>query len=172
MIGWFRRRKQFPLQRIGFHSATELMDGVNELVDTLKTLMNRGITQVGDFIDAAQFLHHLGSNGGGGHFAAAGFKFVHDFIDGVFQGNETDGPFLARFGQAVDELSPIEGFMRSIAFHDPEIRTLHLLVSSKAIGAAKTFSAATNTGAIARLARINDLIVIRPALGATHGVKD
>jgi hypothetical protein len=51
-------RKQFPLKRIWFYSASQRVDRIHELVDVLKALVNRRVTQVSDFIDPAQFLEH------------------------------------------------------------------------------------------------------------------
>jgi len=61
--------------------------------------------------------------------------------------------------------------MRAIAFHHPQIGALDFFISREAISAAQTFATPANAGTIARLAGIDDLIITRPALGATHSIE-
>src|SRR6266567_1972591 len=56
------RREQFPLERIRLDSTTKRMDCIYKLIDIVKALVHGGVTQIGHFIDAAQFLEHFGSN--------------------------------------------------------------------------------------------------------------
>src|SRR6266705_2177499 len=53
------RRKQFPLKGIWFYSAAKRMNGINKLIDILKSLVHRGVTQIRHFIDPTQFLENF-----------------------------------------------------------------------------------------------------------------
>ena len=61
--------------------------------------------------------------------------------------------------------------MGSITFHDAQIRTLDLFVGSKAILTLQAFTTTTDTGAIPRLTGVDDFVIPRPALGATHSME-
>jgi hypothetical protein len=171
MIHNLIRRKQFALLRVWFRLPTESLNGIHELIDIIEPPMHRRITQVSDFIDAAQFLQNFGANVGGLDFATAGFEIVHDFIDELFEGEQTGGAFFESFGNAARKLAPIEWFVGAVAFHHPKVRAFDLFVSSESVSAFKTLATAANAGAIARLSGINHLVITRAALGATHSVK-
>src|SRR5438132_10761540 len=53
------RRKQFPLKRIGFYATPQRVNGIYKLIDVLESLIHRRITQIGDFIDGAEFFEHF-----------------------------------------------------------------------------------------------------------------
>src|SRR4029453_6621399 len=57
-------RKQFPLQCVRFHPAAESVNGIHKFIDILKSLVHGGVTQIGHLIDPAQFVEHLGADGG------------------------------------------------------------------------------------------------------------
>src|SRR5438876_9715705 len=61
--------------------------------------------------------------------------------------------------------------MCSIAFHYAKVRALNFFIGREAKFALQTFAATTDTGAIARLTGIDDFVITRPALGATHSVE-
>src|SRR5437762_4647985 len=60
--------------------------------------------------------------------------------------------------------------MCSITLHNTEIRAFDFFISGEAIFAFQTFAAAADARAIPRLTGIDDLVITRPALGATHSV--
>src|SRR6266487_1665538 len=95
---------------------------------------------------------------------------MHDVIDNLFQRDEASRAFLKRLRNAAGQFAPIERLMGAIPFHHTQIRTLDFFVGGEAIAAAKAFAAAADTGTIPGLARIDDLVITRPALGATHSV--
>src|SRR6187551_1690899 len=110
------------------------MNGVNKLIDILKTAMNRGVTQIGDFIDPPQFLQDLGPDCRGRDFASARLELVHNFVYSRFKRHKADRAFFACFGHTVDELASVERLMCSVAFDNAEITSLDLLVCREAIG--------------------------------------
>ena len=61
--------------------------------------------------------------------------------------------------------------MCPVAFHYAQIRALDLLVSGEAIFAIQAFAATTDARGIPRLTGIDDLVITRPAPGATHSVE-
>src|SRR5205809_4984772 len=61
--------------------------------------------------------------------------------------------------------------MCSITLHNTEIRAFDFFISGKAIFALQTFAAAADARTIPRLTGIDDLVITRPALGATHSVE-
>jgi hypothetical protein len=126
MIGGFV--EQFGLEGIGFDAPAECMNFIDETLDILKAAVNRRVAQVGDLIDLAQLLQHLVADQGGGNFAPARFKFVHDIVDRLFERHETDRTFFARFRDAVGEFPAVEDFMGAIPFDDPQIRSLDFFV--------------------------------------------
>src|SRR5437016_9885724 len=133
--------------------------------------MDRGVTEIRDFIDTAQFFEDLCPNSGGLDLAVAGFQIVHDFIDELLEGQQTGGALLESFGNAPSELPSIERLVSAIALHHAQVRALDLLVGGEAISAFEALAAPANAGAIARLTGIDDLVITRAALGATHSVK-
>src|SRR5204862_3342255 len=72
---------------------------------------------------------------------------------------------------AASGFAPIEGLMRSISFHRPQIRSFDFLIRGKAIFAVETFAPTADARTIPRLTGIDDLVITRPALGATHSIK-
>jgi hypothetical protein len=60
--------------------------------------------------------------------------------------------------------------MGSVTFHHAQVGALDLFVGSEAIPTLQTFTTTTDTGAIPRLTGIDDLVITRPALGATHSM--
>ncbi|HEX5177341.1 MAG TPA: hypothetical protein VFV83_09945, partial [Chthoniobacteraceae bacterium] len=81
-----------------------------------------------DLIDLAQFSQYPVADHGGGNFAPARLEFVHNVINRLFERDETDGPFFARFRDAIGEFPAVEDFMSAITFDDPQIRSLDLFV--------------------------------------------
>ena len=97
------------------------MDGIHKLINILKPLINRGVTQIGDLIDLAQFFEHLRADCRGKNFASASLEFVHNLIHHILEGEETGGTFFKGFGDAASELAPIERLMFSVAFDHAQI---------------------------------------------------
>src|SRR5438034_2420469 len=56
------RRKQFPLKRIWFYSASQRVDGIHELVDVVEALVNRRVTQVSDRFRSEEHTSELQSH--------------------------------------------------------------------------------------------------------------
>src|SRR5882762_7593513 len=52
-------RKKLALRGVGFDPAPELLNRIDKLLHVLEPPMHRGVSQVGDFIDIAQFLQHF-----------------------------------------------------------------------------------------------------------------
>src|SRR5262249_16932478 len=152
----------------GFRCFAQRANCINELIDIFKSPMHRSVTQIGDLIDAAQFFKDFSADGARLNFAATGFEIMHDFIDYLLERKQTGASFLERFGNTAGEFAAIERLVRAVALHDSQIRALDLLVSRETISAFKTLTAAPNARAIARLPGINDLVITRAALGATH----
>ena len=62
------------------------MDRIDELIDIFEAAMDGRVTEIGNFIDAAQFFENLRADRGRLNFAPAGFEIVHDFIDQLLEG--------------------------------------------------------------------------------------
>src|SRR5207248_5215220 len=75
-----------------------------------------------------------------------------------------------RLGQTVDQLAPIKRLMGTIALDHAEIGALDFFVGGIPISAFQTFESASNAKAFPGLARIDHLILPRPALWTTHSV--
>src|SRR6266576_397976 len=96
---------------------------------------------------------------------------MHNFVHHLFQGHETDRAFLKSFCETAGKFAPIERLMRAIAFHHPQIGALDFFVSCEAISAAQTLATPANAGTIPRFTGIDDLVITRAALGATHSIE-
>src|SRR5207244_4042410 len=96
---------------------------------------------------------------------------VHNLVHHIFQGKKTGGTFFKCFRDAGGEFAPIKRFMCSVTLHHAQVRALDFFIGREAIFTLQTFATATDTGAIARLTGIDDLVITRPALGATHSVE-
>ena len=147
------------------------MNGIDELIDILKSLIHGRVTQIGHFIDRAEFFEHFRANHRRQNFAATGFQFVDNLVHNILQRKKTRRTFFKRFRDAGGQFTPIKRFMCSIALHNTEVRALDLLISGVAIFTFQTFAAAADAGGIPRLTGIDDLVITRPALGATQSVK-
>jgi hypothetical protein len=147
------------------------MNGIHKLIDVLKLLIHGGVTQLCHFINPTQFFEHYGDNVRRRNLTAARFKLVHDFIHRVFQGKKTSGTFFESFRDADGQFPPIKWFMGSVTLHHAQIGALDFFVRSKAILTLQTFAATTDTRTIPRLTGIDDLVITRPALGATHSMR-
>ena len=147
------------------------MNGIYKLIDFLKSLINRRVTQIGDFIERAEFFEYFGANNRRQYFAPTGFQLVHNLLNHILKRKKTGGPFFKRLGDAGSKFAPVERFMCSITLHHTEVRAFDFLISSEAIFTLQTFAAAADARSIPRLTGIDDLVITRPALGATHSVK-
>ncbi len=78
--------------------------------------------------------------------------------------------FSKRFGNAAGEFASIERFMGPVTFDHAQVGALDFFIGRKSISAFQAFTAATNARAIARLSRVDNFIITRAALGATHSV--
>src|SRR5260370_41748885 len=96
---------------------------------------------------------------------------MHNFVHHLLQCKKTSRAFFKSLRDAGGEFAPIKRLMCSIAFHYPQIRSFDFLIRGKAIFAFQTFAAAADARTIPRLTGIDDLVITRPALGATHSVK-
>src|SRR6267142_3563194 len=149
----------------------ERMNGVYKLIDILEPLVHRGVAQIRHLIDCSEFSEHFRANYRRWDFASAGLQLVNNVIHHLFQGKETGGTFFESFRDTTSQFASVERFMRSIAFHHAQIRALNFFIRSKTIFAFQAFTSTTNAGSIPRLTGIDDLVVTRPALGATHSVE-
>src|SRR6266480_5587179 len=165
------RRKQFPLERIGFYPAAKRMNGIHKLVNILKSLVHRGVTQVRHFVDRAQFFEHFSANCLRRNFTASRFQFVDDFVHHILQCKKTGRAFLKSFRDASSQFAAIKRLMCSVTFHYAQVRPLDFLIGSKAIFAFQTFATASDARTIPRLTGIDDFVITRPALGATHSME-
>ena len=59
VISW---GKQFPLKRIWLYSQHQGVDGMHKLVNILKALVNRRVTQVSHLINPRSFFKHFRAN--------------------------------------------------------------------------------------------------------------
>lgn len=89
MACWFGR-KQFPLERIGFHAAAERLNCVDKLIDLFETPVHGGISQVRDLVDFAQLLQDFRADSGRRNFPAAGLELMHNFIHRFLERDEAD----------------------------------------------------------------------------------
>ena len=96
---------------------------------------------------------------------------MHDFIHRVFQGKKARGTLFEGFRDAGGQFATVKRFMRSVAFHHAQVGAFDLFVGSKTILTLQTFATTTDTGAIPRLTGVDDLVITRPALGATHSME-
>jgi hypothetical protein len=103
-------------------------------------------------------------------FATAGLDVVHYVVNCLLESHEADWPLLARFRETGHELAAIERLMCAVALYHTQFRALDLLVGREAVGALQTDTTASDAGAITRLARIDDFVVTKSALGTTHSV--
>src|SRR4029453_18817873 len=132
--------------------------------------MDRGVTEIGDLVDATKLLEHLSANRGRLNLGAARFQFVDDVIDQLLQGQQTRRTLFESLGDAARKLATIERLVRPVALDHAQVRALDFLVSRKTISALEALAAPANAGAIARLSGIDNLVITRAALGATHKV--
>jgi len=165
------RREKFPLFRIRFWLLAQGMNCIHKLIDIVEPPVDRGVAEIGDLIDSAQFLQNFRADRGRLNLATAGFEIVNDFIDELLEGQQTGGTLLKSLGDAAGELASIERLMSAISFDHAQVGAFDFLISRKSISAFQAFTAATNTRAIARLAGVDNFIITRAALGATHSVK-
>src|SRR4029077_7306105 len=114
------------LKRIWFYSASQRVDGIHELIDVLKALVNRRVTQVSDLINPAQLFKHSRADPRRGNFASAGLEFMHDVVHHVLQRKQTGGTLLESFGDAGSKFAAVERLMCSVGFYHAQIRTLGL----------------------------------------------
>ena len=96
---------------------------------------------------------------------------MHNFVHYFFQSEKAGRPFFKSFRDATGQFSPIERFMCSVTFYHPQIGALDFLIGCKAIFAFQTFTTTANARTIPRLTGIDDLVITRPALGATHSME-
>jgi hypothetical protein len=147
------------------------VNGIHKLVYILELLVHRGVPQIGHFIDRAQFFEHFGTDYGRWNFASARFELVDNLVYRIFQGKKAGGTFFERFRDAGGQFATIKWFMGSVTFHHAQIGALDFFVRRKAILALQAFATTPDTGAIPRLTGIDDLVITRPALGATHSME-
>ena len=97
--------------------------------------MHRREPQVSDLIDITQLGHHVSADLRGSDFAAAGFDFVNNVVDRLFEDDETDRTLLAGLGQTIDELASIEWLVGTITFDDTEVGALDFFIGCVPISA-------------------------------------
>src|SRR5438874_10323000 len=165
------RGKQFPLKGIGFYATPQSVNGIDKFIDILKSLIHRRVTQIGHFIDRPEFFEHFGANRRRRNFAPAGFQLVHNLVHHILQGKKTGGTLFKSFRDAGGKFAPIKRFMCPVTLHHAQVRALDFFIGREAIFALQTFATTTDTGAVARLTGIDDFVITRPALGATHSVE-
>src|SRR5205823_11164012 len=110
----FLRWKKFSLLRVRLYPTTQCLNRVDKFIGLLKTAMDRGETEISDFIDVAQLRHHVGSDLRRSDLASTGFDFMNDIVHRLFQKDETDRTFLTGLGQTVNQLAPIKRLMGTI----------------------------------------------------------
>ena len=97
------------------------MNGIHKLINILKSLVHRRVTQIRYFINLTQFFEHFGSNSRGRNFPPAGFKFVHNLVYHFLQHKKTGRAFFKGFRDAGSEFAPVKWLMCSITFYHPQV---------------------------------------------------
>src|SRR4030095_11776650 len=105
------------------------------------------------------------------NFASARFQVMHNFAHDILEREKTGRAFFKGFRDARSEFAPVERLVCSVTLHHAQSRAFDFLVGGKARFAFHTFAAPADARTIPRLTGIDDLIITRPALGATHSVK-
>jgi hypothetical protein len=97
------------------------MNGIHKLIDILKSLVHRRVTQIRYFINLAQFFEHFGSNSRGRNFPPAGFKFMHNFVYHLLQRKKTGRAFFKGFRDTGSEFASVKWLMGSVPFYHPQV---------------------------------------------------
>lgn len=91
-----------------------------------------------------------------------------DLRGDVFHLLHSDGAFVAGFYDARKQFASVEGFARIIFFDDDQRQAFHNLIGRKATFTGKTFSSATNAGALFSGAGINNFTFGKTANRTFH----
>jgi len=121
------------------------------MVGIVEAAMDRGVAQISDLIELAQFFQHLVADRVGRNFAPAGFELVHDVVHRLLKHHEADRTLLARCRDAFSQLAAIENLMGVVSFDDAQIGSLDFLVGGVTESTGETNAAAADAGTIARL---------------------
>src|SRR5947209_3060430 len=160
----FARRRARPGAR-----ADERLQLLHELGHVLELQIDRREADVGDLVEFLESAHdHLADLRGG---PLALRRLLHVLLDGVDDAIELgrrDGPLLAGAQEARHHLVAVERLAPPILLDDHVGDFVNALVGRKAPLAAQALAAAANGVALARLARVNDLIFEVTAEGAFH----
>src|SRR4030043_1052811 len=103
-------------------------------MDVLKLPVHRGETDIGDPIEAVQFLHPLLPDLRAFDLSLPSFlKIRLDPVDALFNHIDADGPFFAGLLQAIEDFDPVEGFPPSVFFDDQRKGILRPLTRGKTL---------------------------------------
>jgi hypothetical protein len=96
------------------------------------------------------------------------FESLKDVGAGVLEGLPGDWAFLAGFEHSIEELVPVKRFTAAVAFNDPQVRSLDLLVGRESGAACHTFPPAANAPSVLGQAGVNHLVLHVAAFGTVH----
>jgi len=165
--------EQAALHVVASGAAGKRLNFVDELVDVFELSIHRDIADVCDRIDLVKFVHDLGSDHGGRHFAEVIFvKLGEDLLHRTIKSFHGNRSLFACLDEATGELLAIECFAGSIAFYDTQFRAFDLLVRGVAILALQALAATTNRRPVFGDTGIENFVFEVTALNATHEVED
>src|SRR3954470_6437267 len=144
----------------------QLADGRCEVVQALESAVDGGEAHIGDLVEVTQRpedrqAHVMGRDLGGAGAANRLLDLLGELSEGVL----VDGPPRAGLADAVDHLRAAERLGGPRALEDRERGRLHGGEAAAALGAG---AAATDRGAVIRLARVDDPGVGVPAERTVH----
>ena len=90
-----------------------------------------------------------------------GKAYDHDKYVAFIKRHEAyrDRALFAGLDHAADDLLALDGFAGSVAFDDPQLGPLDLLVGGVAVGASEAFATAADGGAVLRHPRVEHLVL-------------
>ena len=117
----------------------------DEFVDLLKSPIDTGKADICDLVQLAQCLHHARANFRARNLAVIFIRdIVHNFLNDLLDGLGADGPLLAGFFQARQQLLPGKLLPPAIPLDHHQAFVLDFLVGGKALGTLQTLAAAAD----------------------------
>src|SRR5262245_54952024 len=154
-----------------FLGVQQLFQLVGKLVDVAKMTIHRREPHVRHFIEPLEFLHYEAADVRRGDFLLRPvLQRRLDAIGDGFERRHADRPLLARLEEPGDELLPLEPLSRAVLLHHHVRDLVDPLVAGEALPALEAFPPPANHLALARLARIDNLVAEVRAVRTFHTV--
>lgn len=150
---------------------SQVLNFGDKLFDLAELSVDGGKSDVGYFVEHTQPDHDGFADRFGGNFPIVHLgEFADDIFNYSLDGFPADRTLFTSPFEPGEDLPFVEVLVMAVPFDDSDILAFNFFVGGESVAAIKAFPSPPDHGAILGCARVDDLVLDRPALRTPHRI--